>query len=55
MTPGGVDCSHGVALTQVSDDPEHRRIMSIHLKTWQWVVLTLVLLFVLWLSLVVAK
>ena len=29
--------------------------MSIHLKTWQWVVLTVVLLFVLWLSLVVAK
>ena len=29
--------------------------MSIHLKTWQWVVLTLVFLFVLWLSLVVAK
>jgi hypothetical protein len=28
--------------------------MSIHLKTWQWVVLTLVLLFVVWLSLVVA-
>ena len=28
--------------------------MSIHLKTWQWVVLTLVLLFVLWLSLVVS-
>jgi hypothetical protein len=30
------------------------RIMSIHLKTWQWVVLTLVLLFVIWLSLVVS-
>ncbi len=28
--------------------------MSIHLKMWQWVVLTLVLLFVVWLSLVVA-
>jgi hypothetical protein len=28
--------------------------MSIHLKTWQWVVLTLVLLFVVWLSLVVS-
>jgi hypothetical protein len=38
----------------VSEAPEHRRIMSIHLKTWQWVVLTLVLLFVVWLSLVVA-
>jgi hypothetical protein len=32
---------------------KRRRIMSIHLKTWQWVVLTLVLLFVVWLSLVV--
>jgi hypothetical protein len=38
----------------VSEDPEHRRIMSIHLKTWRWVVLTLVLLFVVWLSLVVS-
>ena len=28
--------------------------MSIQLKTWQWLVLTLVLLFVVWLSLVVA-
>jgi hypothetical protein len=38
----------------VSEDSVHRRIMSIHLKTWQWVVLTLVLLFVVWLSLVVS-
>jgi hypothetical protein len=28
--------------------------MSIHLKTWQWVVLGLLLLFVIWLSLVIA-
>jgi len=28
--------------------------MSIHLKTWQWVVLGLLLLFVIWLSLVIS-
>ncbi len=34
--------------------PEDRRKhMSIHLKTWQWVVLGLLLLFVIWLSLVI--
>ena len=27
--------------------------MSIHLKTWQWVVLGLLLVFVIWLSLVI--
>ncbi len=30
-----------------------RKQMSIHLKTWQWVVLGLLLLFVIWLSLVI--